>query len=342
MSCAIPRSSANGGRPQARGGVIRYSAAVVGLGKIGLGYDYDYTDRILTHARAFARHSGYDLIAGVDPDARQRRRFEQQYSRPAFTDCIELFAALAPEIIAVAVPTPLHASTLTAILPARPRAALCEKPLADALGTAKQMLACAATGDCTLAVNYVRRFDPGVQQLKQAIDSRQYGAISKGVVWYGGGLRHSGTHMVDLVRYLLGEALDYTVLSQGRRWRGVDPEPDFRVRFGAAAVYFLAARAEHFLPFHLELMAEGGRLVYTRDGREIYASDVRDDSLFPGHPQLAAERRSFACEVERGQWHVADALYRHLTERTAFISDGDSALRTQALVDGIADLAEAR
>jgi len=70
--------------------------------------------------------------------------------------------------------------------------------------------------------------------------------IYKGVVWYGKGMRNNGSHFVDLMRFLLGEASDPRLLCEGRAWNGTDPEPDVKARFGGADVHFLAAREECF------------------------------------------------------------------------------------------------
>lgn len=320
--------------------MTRYTAAVIGLGNIGQGYDYDHPGLVLTHARAFARHPGFELLAGVDPDANQRERFEQQYRLPAYPDCAALLAAASPAVMAVAAPTAVHAATLEQVLAFRPRAVLCEKPLAQTLADAQRMLAAAAAARCALAVNYVRRFDPGVRELKQAIDAGQYGEIYKGVAWYSKGLRHNGTHLVDLLRYLLGEADGYALLERGRKWQQMDPEPDFRIRFGATGVYFFAAREECFSHFRIELVATGGRLVYAEGGSDIHAKRVHDDPVFSGYRQLEPKSHRFAADTGRYQWHVLESLHQHLDSGTTLASDGASALATQALVENIVNLCE--
>lgn len=317
-----------------------YSAAVVGLGNIGQGYDYDSEELILTHARAFARHPGFELLAGVDPDAIQRERFEQQYHRPAYPDCATLLAAAKPEVMAVSVPTALHAATFAQIIASRPQAVLCEKPLALTLADAQGMVTTAAAAGCALAVNYVRRSDPGVQELKRAIAARQYGGIYKGVAWYSKGLRNNGTHLVDLLRYLLGDAEGFALLDRGRKWEQLDPEPDFRIRFGATEVYFLSAREECFSHFRIELLATDGCLVYAEGGSEVSARRACDDAVFSGYRQLDTQSRRFCADMGRYQRHALETLYQHLNSGTALASDGASALATQELVENIINLCE--
>lgn len=321
--------------------MTRYTAAVIGLGNIGQGYDFDNPELVLTHARAFARHPGFELLAGVDPDAQQRERFERQYQLPAYSDCAAMLAAARPAVMTVAVPTEQHAAAFDQALAVHPRAVLCEKPLARTLDDAHAMVAAAAAAGCALAVNYVRRFDPGVRELKQAIESGQYGEIYKGVAWYSKGLRNNGTHLVDLLRHLLGEARGYALIEHGRKWKDQDPEPDFRIRFGAAEVYFFAAREECFSHFRIELVATGGRLVYADGGSDIRARRVHDDPVFSGYRLLEPDSRRFAADTGRYQWHVLESLYQHLNGGATLASDGASALATQALVENIILLCEA-
>ncbi|HXC40616.1 MAG TPA: Gfo/Idh/MocA family oxidoreductase [Burkholderiales bacterium] len=310
---------------------MRFSAAVIGLGNIGMGYDYDEPDRVLTHCRAFAAHPGFELAAAADPDAAARQRFMRQYGRPCFASPGELMQHLRPEVFAIGVPTPLHADTLQQLLDARPRAALCEKPLAHNLPAARGMVETAAAAGCALAVNYMRRFDPGVSQLKAAIADGELGEVYKGTAWYSKGLRHNGTHMIDLLRFLLGEVEAVSLVDRGRLWAGIDPEPDFRLQFGAAQITVLAAREECFSHFQLELLASRGRVLYADGGESIQVSILEGT----GSARLAPQAGRFRADLGRYQWHVARALHAHLDHGEALPSDGVSALATQETVEKI-------
>lgn len=318
----------------------RYSAAVIGLGNIGQGYDYDSRELVLTHARAFTSHPGFVLVGGVDPDVGKRRRFESQYRLPAHEDCAKLLGAARPEVFALAVPTSRHSAMLTQVLAGKPLAVLCEKPLAGTLDEARAMLSEAEAAGSALAVNYVRRSDPGVQEMKRAIEAGEFGKVYKGIAWYSKGLRNNGTHIVDLLRYLLGEATGCALLEPGCAPGLADPEPDFRIRFGEVDVYFLAAREEYFSHFRIELLATGGRFVYADGGGDVRARAVRSDPVFDGYRQLDPGIHRFAADMGRYQWHVLESLHRHLSNGVPLASDGASAIATQVLVENIVNLCE--
>ena len=54
-------------------------------------------------------------------------------------------------------------------------------------------------------MNYTRRFVPEIRSIREAIKSGNYGAFLTGTGYYGKGLLHNGSHMVDLLQFLVGE-----------------------------------------------------------------------------------------------------------------------------------------
>ena len=55
-----------------------YSALIVGLGQIGMGYDLSLAPDqfVYSHARALSLNPEFKLVGGVDPDRAKRRDFQ--------------------------------------------------------------------------------------------------------------------------------------------------------------------------------------------------------------------------------------------------------------------------
>jgi len=316
-----------------------FSSVVVGLGRIGQGYDYDCPDdaKILTHAAAFAHHPGFELMAGVDRDPGQRRRFEAKYRRPAYPDLASLWSAHEPEVYALAVPTPHHFSMCQAVIDRHPLAVLCEKPMAGSLAEGREMVTAATVQNCVLAVNYIRRCEPGVRALRAAITRGQFGEIFKGVVWYGKGIKNNGSHFIDLLHFLLGDVTDVRVLKNGRRWEGSDPEPDVCLLFGETPVYLLAGREECYSLAEMELFGTKARITYGDGGARIEVSPTRPDPVFPGYTILERNKETIPNHLHRYQWFVQDHLYRHLDAGEALWIDGRSALGALDVIEQICE-----
>ncbi len=309
----------------------RFTAAVVGLGRIGQGYDLtdDDSTRIRTHASAFRRHERYDLVSGVDPDPSARARFEAKFERPAYADVDAMLSRCRPDVVAIAVPTAQHLTIAERVIEAAPSAIVCEKPIARRRADGERMVALAAERGVALAVNYMRRFEPGVRALRDAVARGDLGEIVKGTAWYTKGLRENGSHLIDLLRFVLGEATDVRVLDPGREL-GDDAEPDVSIRFGKTPVYLLAARHEAFFMADVTLVGTLGTARYGDGGAVI---EVRHAVVEAGERRLAREPDVIASDLARYQWHVVDALYRTLAEGAALASDGRSATDTLAVVE---------
>jgi predicted dehydrogenase len=310
---------------------MNFGVVIVGLGQIGIGYDLhlDPNGHVYSHARAFKLHSNFQLMAGVDPEAKRRKDFEQAYQCPAYADIDAALRNHQPDLVVIAVPTPFHGKTLQQVLAQScPKAVLCEKPLSYDMEEAREMVrACAAKG-IGLYVNYMRRSDPGSIEIKRRIDTGEIGAPVKGVVWYSKGFLHNGSHFFNLMEYWLGPMLTAEVLAPGRLWDGVDPEPDVRVTFTKGTMVFLAAWEEAYSHYTVELLAPNGRLRYEQGGEVIYWQTVQSDPNFTDYTVLSAQSQSIASGMDRYQWHVAEQLAGALVGGNGHLCSGDQALAT--------------
>jgi predicted dehydrogenase len=317
--------------------VKRFTAAVIGLGRIGQGFDYDQHDSsvIATHASAYTQHHGFELCAGVDPDPAQRKKFESKFKQPAYIDLKSMMAHREPEVLSIAVPVEQHLPVFQEIILHNPRAVICEKPIASSAAEGRLMQSLAEVQTCALAVNYMRRFEPGANALRKIIQDGELGTIFKGVAWYSKGLYNNGSHFIDLLRFWLGEVTHVTVMKKGRKWDCIDPEPDFCVHFEQIPIYFLSGFEEYYSLGEISLFASGGVIRYADSGNRIEICRTKDDQLFTGYKILDSETEIIATDLKRYEWHVLEGLYDHLTRKRELASDGKSATETLVVIESI-------
>ncbi len=303
---------------------------LVGLGHIGMGYDLDVdSERVYSHARAFSQHPSFDLIAGVDPDARRCEIFQQTYGVPACRDIESAPRQRHADVVTIAVPTASHGEILRQVLDrAEPQVVLCEKPISDDVAEARAMVQACADQDASLYVNFMRRSDPGVIETKKRLDSGEIGTPVKGVAWYSKGFLHNGSHFFNLLEYWLGPMQQAEVLDPGRMWDGTDPEPDVRVVFTRGPIVFLAAQEEEFSHYTVELLTTNGRLRYDCGGEQIQWHPTRSDPYFEGYTVLSSHAETIASGMDRYQWHVVEQLAAAIDGRDAHLCSGAEALAT--------------
>ena len=115
-------------------------AIVIGLGNIGMGYDY-YDDNVtLSHANAFHYHPGFELVAGVDPIKEKQDLFERKFRVQTFanySECIQNYTDI--DIAAIAVPDNMHLEVFEQVVESGVKNIICEKPMGNNLNDSKKI-----------------------------------------------------------------------------------------------------------------------------------------------------------------------------------------------------------
>lgn len=138
-----------------------YTAAVVGLGRIGATLELDpLRPPGATHAGAYRLHPDVELVAGVDRHPGQRALFEERFGIRTYASFDEMAAEHRPDIISVSVLPENHAEVVLAAVAHGVTRIICEKPCTPSLtGVLALERALGADRD-RIGVNYTRRFDP--------------------------------------------------------------------------------------------------------------------------------------------------------------------------------------
>ena len=304
---------------------------IIGLGQIGMGYDIglDSQKYVYSHTRAFSIHSEFDLIGAVDPSVSQRDIFESLYNLPAYPDIESALKVDIASLVIIASPTVTHCETINEVFQHfQPKAILCEKPLAYDLTEARKMVEVCQAAGVNLFVNYMRRADPGVIEVKNRIHSSYIAEPIKGFVWYSKGLLHNGSHFLNLLEFWLGPFKKATLLDAGRLWDNKDPEPDVQIEFKHGKVVFLAAWEVSFSHYTLELLTQSGRLRYEEDGRLISFQKTYPDPNFSGYTILQPEPEIIVNDMDRYQYNVADQLANANAGKPHYLCTGHQALET--------------
>lgn len=177
-------------------------AGVIGVGAMGQ-----------HHARLYFQLPDVELIAVADTDGERAISIAQIYECQAYPDYRDLLNEKL-DVVSVAVPTTLHKQVaLDAI--SRGINVLVEKPIADTMESADEIIKAARQSKVKLMVGHVEHFNPAITKLKELIDSGQLGEIisisAKRVGPYQtrikdvGVIVDIGTHDVEVMSYLYGE-----------------------------------------------------------------------------------------------------------------------------------------
>jgi predicted dehydrogenase len=319
---------------------MSHRVLIVGLGQIGLGYDLELDPELVySHSRAFSQHPAFDLIGGVDNSEQQRALLTQYYGCAAYADLGSALAQPAVDVLVIAAPTALHGTILQqALALSQPRLVLCEKPLSYEIGEARSMVRACQERGVALYVNYIRRSDAAVIEVRRRLDMGLIAGPVKGVCWYSKGFKHNGSHFFNVLEYWLGPMRSAHLIEPGRLWDGGDPEPDVQVSFRDGQVVFLAAREESFSHYTVELVATNGRLRYEQGGQRVEWQAAGAGAI-KGYRVLGSDVETLATGMSRYQWHVAEQIAAVLAGPGEHpLCSGAQALTTLESLHAILDL----
>ncbi len=196
------------------------NVGIIGLGRSGWEL----------HGEPLSKMAGYRVVAVCDQSQARLEPIAKELGARPYGDAQELIADDEVDLVVVAIPGSLHCPLTVAALHAGKHVVV-EKPMADSLAEAEEMLAAAESSGRTLTVFHNRRWDRDYQLLKAlvgrgelgellTVDSRvmtygpewtSYGVPEFNATWriqaaYGGGFMADwGPHLVEQCLDLTGE-----------------------------------------------------------------------------------------------------------------------------------------
>ena len=244
-----------------------YRAALIGCGRIGAFIDNEVADPYpYSHAAAYEACERATLVAMADQRADVMARAGERYGVPPahqYTDYREMIAAERPDIVSVATQPEHRAEIVIHAAEHGARAIYAEKAMAASLAEADAMVEAVERNGVAFNMGSNRRWHPGFRVLRSLIAEERYGALRSLTVHCGHGIFNMGSHAIDLVLMLNGDApvswvqfhlsegadrIDDTVLH-------ADPGGGGRLQFADGVPAFLLDSGR---PFEAEVVCERG------------------------------------------------------------------------------------
>lgn len=320
---------------------MKVRAILVGAGKVGAGFAADPVMarhyRYASHAQVLAAHPALAWEGVVDVDPRVTSTVRERWGVPhAGASVAEVAKASVPELAIIA--TPPHERI--AVLEAMPtvRAVLVEKPLGRDEAESRAFLdACRARG-ILVQVNLWRRADERMREIA-ATRAELIGDIQAAFVTYGNGLHNNGTHMIDVVRMLLGEVASVRSVPESLRDAHGPIPGDVHVAStlvlaSKVAVHLSALDFREYRENGLDLWGTRGRLTVLQEGLSVALHPRTDNRAMSGEREIASDAPSLL-EPTCGEafYRMYDNLLDAMSGRAELFSTGESALRSTHVVD---------
>ena len=312
----------------------KFSVLIIGAGRVGAFFDTPESVNVLTHAHAFYRHPGFQLIGFVDSDFQSAQRASSIWGGKPFSNLSDAFAEIDIDIVVVAAPDDFHADLLTEVAIFSVKLVLVEKPLAINLTDAKKIINLYGRMKIPLTVNYTRRFVPDFLKLKQSISSGKFGKYLVGSGYYGKGILHNGSHMIDLARFLLGEVRHAYSTGSIVDWSASDPSHSAILSMECGPLYLQAVDSRCFTIFELDLVFECRRIRIIDSGFLVEERGIAQSSIFKDY-QILEEGNIKQTSLSRANTYLANNIYEFLTGNFPLACTGFDGLAALKVVEQI-------
>ncbi len=177
------------------------------------------------HVRILSQMEGVELVGISDLNEEVLSRLAKRYGTTPYLDYTELLVREKPDAVTIAVPTTLHREVAIAAINSGV-SVLVEKPIAESVDSANQIIKAAREMGVKLMVGHIERFNPAITALKKVIDVNGIGKIvsmsAKRVGPHNPRIRDVGiildlgVHDIDVMQYLYGERIRRVFASAGR------------------------------------------------------------------------------------------------------------------------------
>ncbi len=314
----------------------RHNVLIIGCGNIAGGFDMNRAPDLLplSHAGAFSRHSGFLLLACVDPENSRRQAFARRWD-------IEIDAADIAElnvdsgtfdVISICSPTVLHPQHIKQAVALRPRVIFCEKPLASDLTASRQLVEICKASGITLVVNFSRQWDPVLAELTTQLSNGRWGSVRSIIGHYNKGILNNGSHMIDLLFRLVGPLKLVSTASAQFDFSEFDPTVAalLTAAKGRVPVYLNPGCAKDFTYFEMEIVCELGVIRMHSSGLGWQLRNVVSSPLFEGYNSLGVPREITGGYLETMAGAVND-IYAYLEGSASIGGMGESAIEVQKL-----------
>jgi predicted dehydrogenase len=178
-----------------------YKSLIIGCGNIGALYDLN-NDKVLTHVKAFTQNGGFE-VSVFDEDKALVEKIAKKYNVVSITH-IDIDLLKGFDCVSICTPTSTHYKYLSLTFEAKVKVIVCEKPISLLHYEISDLISKYKESKSSVLVNYIRRFLPAYQELKnfvkELLGSERILHVS---IRYQRGFINNCSHALDLLQFLL-------------------------------------------------------------------------------------------------------------------------------------------
>jgi len=327
----------------------RYRAAVIGVGRIGMKLELD-EKRIkpATHFGMWKEQSNVDLVAVCDTsneNLQMAKKLKPDIS--IYENAADLLEKEKPDIVSISTWKDTHYEIMKLCIKYNIPAIVCEKPIAEKIEHAHEVVRETKKNGIHLFINHRRRFDPLLYPFKNDLNNGIIGELVQVNAHYVYGLVTTGTHLVDALRFFLCDIAGEIkwVIGFKHKFENFAPSDDPGINFilgfdNGLTVFVQTLDIKQYDIFDFYFYGTKGLAVFKNIGRDIEIYDILDSSEHGGFTELNNIPKEKRGGKPRDQFgYLAKNVIESLKGETASLSTGEDSLITLEILLSIQESA---
>ncbi|OGU62886.1 MAG: hypothetical protein A2V66_14825 [Ignavibacteria bacterium RBG_13_36_8] len=288
---------------------------IVGAGNIAAKFDTANSPQILTYAHAITNSPLFNLVGFVDKNLKAAESATIMWGGKSYNSIEEAFRNETVDVVINAVPDDFHFEVLKKLTSFPLKFIIAEKPLTKTLSEAEKIIEIFQQKKISVAVNYARRYVPEFDEIKKNIQNGIYGKFLTGSGYYGKGIVHNGSHLIDLLRFLIGEILDVKIISSENDFYCDDPSISGILNLGENRFFYLQiVNCNNYSLFEIDLLFEKKRLRILNSGFDLEFYDVKNDDIYKDYKLLSKDLIK-TTSLSKQLTYLLENVYNHITKR---------------------------
>jgi hypothetical protein len=272
-----------------------FSVAILGLGNIGMLYDYDDDghENFLSHTKSFNHHPSFNITYLIDKDVKKLQLAKQKYAgNTKYIESVDEIEEMPDVFVLASIPS-VNLSVFNQLKDhPQIKLFLIEKPF----WSPEMKFEDYAKYSEKCVLNYPRKFISFYQELKDGIDKLDYGKAIAAQIWYSKGTRNNGSHLIDLMNYLFGHETklgDIHVFNKTIDYIEQDPTYSFSTKYNHNGepfpVVFQALNEKVFSLIEMDLFFEQKRFRIFDFGEKVEIYAVDQDPIYKDYKNLISQ-----------------------------------------------------
>ena len=246
---------------------------IIGLGNVGFEYDKNILGNsiIFSHSQAVKKNKYYRLVAGVDKNKKKRDLFKKKYKVKVYEKLEQCLKNVEIDLAIIALPTILQFKAFENLKKQKINNIIFEKPISIKISEAKIILKHSFLKKNNYIVNYIRRYNPAILNLKQKLINKKLGKILSGFFWYKENLKHGGCHFVDLMLFFFGKPISVKLLGEHC------PSPNLIFNYGKFKIYLFSLHKADYEIGKFEIQTTKSIITYADDEDIMIYNSVKNN-----------------------------------------------------------------